>query len=67
MTPKLIELVEISHAPANFFNFVNQCNLSIDLYFLGNLYNKKTVEDFAEDRGLPFNSEGRHSLLSILC
>ena len=26
MTPKLIELVEISHAPANFFYFVNQCN-----------------------------------------
>ena len=25
VTPKLIELVEISHAPANFFYFVNQC------------------------------------------
>ena len=24
MTPKLIELVEISHAPTNFFYFVNQ-------------------------------------------
>ena len=28
VTPKLTELVEISHAPANFFYFVNQCNKS---------------------------------------
>ena len=32
MTPKLIELVEISHAPANFFDFVNQCYESIIAY-----------------------------------
>ena len=29
MTPKLIELVEISHTPANFFYFVNQCYLYV--------------------------------------
>ena len=30
MTPKLTELVEISHAPANFLYFVNQCNTTKD-------------------------------------
>ena len=28
VSPKEVELVEISHAPANFFHFVMQCNLS---------------------------------------
>ena len=40
-TLKLIELVEISHAPANFFYFVNQCYWSLDPYIsrLDNLFN----------------------------
>ena len=49
MTLKLLESVEISHAPADFFYFVNQCNqgelldaLSVKgkEYYISNINNK---------------------------
>ena len=47
VTPKLIELVEISHAPANFFYFVNQCNSS------GVPYKKRNLWLYLTSQNLP--------------